>query len=227
MWCTLTFVAKSNLPPPSRVVDPIEARFVQSLPKPSGNITGLTNLESELYAKRLELLKEAFPRISRVAILWGIDQPKHGMKGVAAAGQALGIQIQHVVLTALRLKSLEKAFSTISRARPDGLLVSPSGFMRRHRARIIDFTAKRRLPTMYGRSYFVDSGGLISYGASRVDLFRRAATFVDKILKGAKPGDLPVEQPRKFDMAINLKTAQAMGITIPSSILYRADKVIK
>ncbi len=209
-------------------VDPVEAGFVVSLARPGGNITGLTNFASRLNPKRLELLKEAFPRISRVAILWPPDHQEQAMNEVEAARHALGIQIQSLVLTgSLRLDELERFLSAISRERPDALLVASSGLIIRHRARIIEFTAKRRLPTIYTRSRFVKSGGLMSYGANLPDLFRQTATYVDKILKGAKPGDLPVEQPRKFELVINLKTAKKLGLTIPPSILYRADKVIK
>jgi len=212
---------------PYTVVDPIKAGFVVSLARPGGNITGLTNLESELHGKRLELLKEAFPRISRVTILWALDQPKQAMQEVSATGKALGIQIQPLVVTARHLGSLESAFSAISRERSDGLLVSPSGLINRRRAQIIDFTAKRRLPTMYARSRFVDGGGLMSYRASLPDLWRRAATYVDKILKGANPADLPVEQATKFELIISLKTAKKLGFTIPPQFLARADKIIR
>ncbi len=206
-------------------VDPVEAGFVASLARPGGNITGLANLDSELHPKRLELLKEAFPRISRVAILWPPYQQKHGMKDMEAAGQASGIQIQSVV--AVPLYEHESAFSANSRESPDGLLVVDSLLMGRNKARRFEFTAKRRLPTMYAQSRFVNAGGLMSYGVKISDLFRRAATYVDKILKGAKPADLPVEQPTKFELIINLKTAKKLGLTIPPEVLYRADKVIK
>ncbi len=210
-------------------VDPVEAGFVISLARPGGNITGLTNLTAQLHAKRLELLKEAFPRISRVAILWPPADQIQAMKEIEAVGQALGIQIQSVVPTgrARRLDDIESALSAISQERPDGLLVSGSGLISRHRARIIEFTAKRRLPTMYSLSLFVGTGGLMSYGVNFKDLFRRAATYVAKILKGAKPADLPVEQPTKFELVINLKTAKKLGITIPPNVLYQATKVIK
>ena len=208
-------------------VDPVEAGFVSSLARPGGNITGLTNLAAKLHAKQLELLKEAFPRIFRAAIIWRRPHQKHGMKGVQAVGQALGLQIQFLVVRGQRLEVLERAFSAIRQERPDGLLVAAVGFTVGRRARIIEFTAKRRLPTMYAESQFVKAGGLMSYEADRKDLLRRAATYVDKILKGAKAGDLPVEQPRKFDFAINLKTAKQLGVTIPSAVLYRADTVIK
>jgi putative ABC transport system substrate-binding protein len=181
----------------------------------------------KLHPKRLELLKEAFPRISRVAILLPAFQQKQGMKDLEAAAQGLGIQIQSLIVTSRRPGSLEKGLSTISRERPDGLLVATSGFIIRHTARIIEVTAKRRMPTMYARSPFVDAGGLMSYGTDSVDIHRRVANFVGKILKRTKPADLPVERPRKFELIINLKTAKKLGLTIPPSILYRADKVIK
>ena len=208
-------------------VDPVEAGIVASLARPGGNITGLTNLAAKLHAKQLELLKEAFPQISRVAILWPQQHQKHGMKEVEAVGQGLGIQIQSLVVTGRRLISLESAFSAISRERSDGLLVASSPSILASRARIIEFTAKRRLPTIYDSSLFLDAGGLMSYGADFQHLYRRVATYVEKILKGAKPADLPVEQPRKFDFVINLKTAKQLGLTIPPEVLYRATKVIK
>ena len=209
------------------VVDPVAAGFVVSLARPGGNITGLTNLGSKLHGKRLELLKEAFPRISRVAIIWTRRQQKQAMKEVKASGQALGIQIQSLVVTARRPSTLDSAFSAISQEPPDGLMVATSGLIIRNRARVIEFATKRRLPTIYARSSYVKVGGLMSYGADIPDLSRRAATFVDKILKGAKPADLPIEQARKFDFVVNLKTAKQLGITIPPEVLYQATKVIK
>jgi putative ABC transport system substrate-binding protein len=208
-------------------VDPVEAGFVASLARPGGNITGLTQRAPKLNSKRLELLKEAFPRISRVAILWPPDHQKHAMKEVEAAGQTLGIQIQSLVITLRRSGSFESALSAISQERPDGLLVGPSVSMNRHRERIREFTAKRGLPTIYAQSRFVNAGGLMSYGPSIPDIFRRAAIYVDKILKGAKPADLPVERPMKFELVINLKTAKQLGFTIPRKFLARADKVIR
>jgi putative ABC transport system substrate-binding protein len=209
-------------------VDPVKAGFVASLARPGGNITGLTNLASKLHPKRLELLKEAFPRISRVAILWPQRQQKWWGKEIEAVAQALGIQIQSVAVeNRLGLASLESAFSAISQKRSDGLLVATSLLIIRHNARIIEFTAKRRLPTIYSRSQFVKEGGLMSYGANLPDMFRRTATYVDKILKGTNPADLPVERPWKFDLVINLKTAKKLGLTIPPQFLARANKVIK
>ncbi len=213
---------------PSTPVDPVAAGFVMSLARPGGNITGLFSLGAKLHPKRLELLKEAFSQISRAAILWPPNQQKHAMKEVETAGQSLGIQIQSLVVeNRLGLAGLESAFSTISQERPDGLIVGSSGLTLRHRTRIIDLAAKRRLPTIYDSNIFVDAGGLMSYGHSSTDSYRRAATYVDKILKGTKPGDLPVERPTKFYLVINLKTAKQLGITIPPSVLYQATKVIK
>jgi len=212
-------------------VDPVKAGFVVSLARPGGNITGITNLESEMHPKRLELLKEAFPRISRAAILWPIYQQQRGKKEIEAAGQALGIQIQSVVTQRRgwrRSDDFEPHLSAISRERPDRLLVASGALTIGHRSRIIEFTTKRRLPTIYARSrFFMDAGGLMSYGADLPNLYRRIATYVDKILKGAKPGDLPVELPTKFELIINIKTAKQIGVTIPREVLFRADKVIK
>ncbi len=204
-------------------VDPVKAGFVVSLAKPGGNITGLTQLASGLHAKRLELLKEAFPRISRVAIIWSERDQKQSMKEVEAVGQALGVQIQSVVVS----PPIERIFFAIRGGNPDGLLVGPSGFLNRHRAQFREFIAKRGLPTIYAQSRFVNAGGLMSYGVNLHDMFRRAAHYVDRILKGAKPADLPVERPTEFELVINLKTAKQLGITIPSEILIQADKVIK
>jgi putative ABC transport system substrate-binding protein len=208
-------------------VDPVEAGFVMSLARPGGNITGLTNLDSELHPKRLELLKEAFPRISRVVIIWTRRQQELVMKAMEAAGQALGIQIQSVL--AVPPYEHESAFSEISQENPDGFIVGSSALTLTpdRRARVIEFTAKRRLPTIYHRSRFVDEGGLMSYGTDLQHMDRTAVTYVDKILKGAKPGNLPIEQPTKFDFVINLKTAKQLGLAIPPEVLYQATKVIK
>jgi len=206
-------------------IDPVKAGFVVSLARPGGNITGLTNLHRKLHPKRLEILEEAFPQISRVAILWTLGQHKLAMKEVEAVGQALGIQIQSFVVR--RMDDLKSAFSAISQERPDALLIVTTYFMVANQARIIEFAAKRRLPTIYAWNPFVSAGGLMSYGVDFEHLYRRAATYVDKILKGAKPGDLPIERPTKFDLAINLKTAKTLGLTIPPEVLLQATKVIK
>ena len=208
-------------------VDPVKAGFVVSLARPGGNITGLTQLASQLHAKRLELLKEAFPRISRVGIIWSVRDQKQSMKEVEATGQALGVQIQSVLVQRGGLRDIESVVSAISQKGSDGLLVGPSGFMNRNQARFREFTAKSRLPTIYAVSRFVKAGGLMSYGVDLQHLYRRVATYVDKILKGAKPADLPVEQPTKFDLVINLKTAKALGLTIPPTLLLQAAEVIK
>ncbi len=213
---------------PGTPVDPVAAGFVLSLARPGGNITGLFSLGAKLHPKRLELLKEAFPQISRAAILWPPNQQKHAMGEVEAAGQSLGIQIQSLVVeNRLGLAGLESAFSTISQERPDGLIVGSSGLTLRHRARIIDLAAKRRLPTIYDSNIFVVAGGLMAYGAISGDSYRRAATFVDKILKGTNPADLPAEQATTYELVINLKTAKQIGVTIPPQFLARANKVIK
>ena len=208
--------------------DPVDAGFVDSLAKPGGNITGLTDLRVELHGKRLELLKEMSLRTSRVAIVWNRRFQERWGKEIEAVGQGLGIQIQSVRITRSRLAD-GRVFSAISRENPDAVIFSggAGGYVRRHRARIIDFAVKNRLPTIYMDSQFVDAGGLMSYGTDVPDLYRQAATYVDKILKGAKPADLPVEQPTKFNLVINLKTAKQLGITIPSTVLYQATKVIK
>jgi len=205
-------------------VDPVEAGFVVSLARPGGNITGMTDLRSKLHPKRLELLKEAFPGLSRVAILWSWDQEEQGMEEIEAAGKALGVQIQSLDVW----DDLDSVFSEISQERADALIVAHSATPTLdHRARVIEFTAKRRLPTMGSWSRFVDAGGLMSYGTNRPYLYRRAATYVAKILKGAKPADLPIEQPTKFDLVINLKTAKQLGFTFPPEILLQATRVIK
>jgi putative ABC transport system substrate-binding protein len=208
-------------------INPVEAGFVASLARPGGNITGITNLETDLHPKRLELPKETVPRISRVAILWPRYQQRNAMKEIEAAGQALGIQIQSVVREGGPVSSFESAFSTISREHSDGLIVATFASTLRHQERIIDFVAEQRLPTMYSRNEFVDAGGLMSYATAQIELFRRAATYVDRILKGAKPADLPVERPTKFELVINLKTAKQLGVMIPGSVLFQADRVIR
>jgi len=210
------------------VVDPVEAGFVASLAKPGGNVTGLTNIDSELHGKRLGLIKEAFPKISRVGILWPEPQQKQAAKEIEIVRQSVGIQIQsEIVASGSGLDGLERAIAAIDRGRPEALLVASSQVIVENRARIIGFAANRRLPTIYAHSQYVDAGGLMSYGSHFNDLHRRGAVYVDKILKGAKPADLPVEQPTKFELVINLKAAKQIGLTIPPNVLARADKVIK
>ncbi len=208
------------------VGDPVGRGLIASLARPGGNITGLTSSNSDLAGKRLELLKEAFPKVTRVAVLW--DSSRRGndshYKGTEAAAGAMGVQLQSVEVRPPY--DFENAFRAAVKGRAEALIVTGAG-MRRHRARIVELAANKSLPGMYSNLQHVTAGGLMTYAANRVDLYRRAATYVDKILKGRKPADLPVERPIKFEFAINLKTAKALGLTIPPEVLYRATKVIK
>jgi putative ABC transport system substrate-binding protein len=209
--------------------DPVEAGLVDSLARPGGNVTGLTNLGVKLGGKRLELLKEAVPKLARVAILYDPAIPDTAREvkedlPVAARGLRLTIQLWEVRAA----DDFEKVFAALNKQRPDGLYVPPSGPLPfANRKRVAEFALKSRLPSMYINRNFVDAGGLMSYAADEADSYRRVAYYVDKILKGAKPADLPVEQPTKFELVINLKTAKQIGVTIPQSMLYRADRVIK
>ncbi len=209
------------------VADPLEADFVVSLARPGGNITGVSALASGYSAKWLELLKEAVSKISRVAVLSNPTNPSHAgyRRETQAAARVLGLTLQPVEVRDAR--EIEGAFASMTRERAGALLVLPDSVTLAHRARVVDLVAKSRLPAMYGLREFVDAGGLMAYGSSLSDIFRRAAVFVDKVLKGAKPGDLPVEQTSRFELVINLKTAKTLGLTIPPSILIRADHVIQ
>ena len=212
------------------VVDPVADGLVTSLARPGGNVTGVSSLVSELVGKWLELLKQAVPGISRVAVLWhpgtlGERTEKDMLKGAEAAARALGVRLQFV--EARGPADFERAFSDMTRARAGALTVLPSNMFLGERRRLVDLAAKNRLPAVYPWREAVDAGGFMAYGANTADVFRRAATYVDKILKGAKAADLPVEQPTKFDLVINLKTAKALGLTIPPSLLQRADEVIQ
>ncbi len=207
------------------MADPVGAGLVASLARPGGNLTGLSMMSPELSEKRLELLKEAFPRVSRVAVLRDPRQAPTDLRATEAAAGALGLHLQ--VLEVRDINDLEAALAAAKKGRAGALNVLPSGFFSAHRARIVEAVAKARLPAMYHHSDFVAAGGLMAYAPSFADLFRRAATYVDKILKGAKPADLPVEQPTKFELVINLKTARSLGLTIPQSVLVRADQVIQ
>jgi putative ABC transport system substrate-binding protein len=208
--------------------DPVALGFVASLGRPGGNITGLSLLAPELGGKRLELLKEVVPRLSRVAVLGGEPGSRTSdlqFKEIEVAARVLGLQVQRV---GLRDRSdLEKAFSTITKGHVGAILGLTGSSVRALRGRIVELAAKERLPAMYPLTEYVEAGGLMSYGPSYSDLLRRAAVYVDKILKGAKPADLPVEQPTKFELVINLKAAKQIGLTIPPNVLARADKVIK
>jgi len=212
------------------VGDPVTSGLITNLARPSVNVTGLSGLGPELVGKRLEQLMQAVPGVSRVAVLrlpGALPErtEKEMLTGAEVAARALGVRLQFV--EARGLADFDRAFSDMTRARGGALTVLPSNmFLREHR-RLVDLAAKNRLPAVYPSREFVDAGGLMSYGANLADLFRRAATYVDKILKGAKPADLPVEQPTKFELVINLKTAKALGLTIPQSVLGRADEVIQ
>ena len=207
--------------------DPVGNGFVASLARPGGNITGLSVVSPELSGKQLELLKEIVPKLSHVAVLGSSTNPgnSQALKETELAAGAYKVQLQN--LDVLSPKDIETAFRDASKGHASAVLVLASPIIESHRTQIADLAAKNRLPAIYYAPEFVEAGGLMSYGTSFPDLFRRAATYVDKILKGAKPADLPVEQPMKFELVINLKTAKQIGLTIPQSVLYRADKVIK
>lgn len=204
--------------------DPVQMGLVETLARPGSNITGFATLGSELSGKRLEILKEAFPKISRVAHLWAGLSGKANLREMEVPARALGLQIKSIEMKGPN--DLEKSFRTAGK-QADALMLSGGGWMRDHQARIANLAIKTRLPAIYPASPFTLDGGLMSYGADSVDQFRRMAYYVDRILKGAKPADLPVEQPMKFEFVINLKTAKALNLTIPQSVLYRADRVIK
>jgi putative tryptophan/tyrosine transport system substrate-binding protein len=208
--------------------DPVGTGFVASLAGPGGNITGLSTLAPELSGKRLELLKEVVPRLSRVAVFGTSTQPGNAqsLREVELAAKAFGVKLQY--LDVLDPKDIETAFQAAGKGRADAVLMLVAGGVAgAHRTEIVELAVKSRLPVIYGRATEVEAGGLMYYGVNQNDLDRRAATYVDKILKGAKPADLPVEQPTKFELVINLKTAKQIGVTIPPSVLARADKVIK
>jgi putative tryptophan/tyrosine transport system substrate-binding protein len=207
--------------------DPVASGFVASLARPGRNITGLSTLGPELSGKRLELLKEVAPKLSRVAVLGTSTIPAHArfLKDHERAAVKLGVNLQF--LDILDPEHIETAFRTASKGRADGLLVLSGPVLNSHRTQVLDLAMESRLPAIYNFPAFVEAGGLMTYGVSNTDLSRRAATYVDKILKGAKPAELPVEQPTKFELIINLKTAKQIGLTIPPNVLARADKVIK
>jgi putative tryptophan/tyrosine transport system substrate-binding protein len=208
--------------------DPVGAGFVASLARPGGNVTGLSTVSADLSGKRLELLREAVPGLSRVAFLWNPDLRGHlfEYKETEAAARSLRLELQSVEVSSAA--DLDRAFSAVTSQRAQALLFPPVNPVTvSNRGQIARFAQKNRLPSMYGIREYVEAGGLMSYGASVPDTFRRAATYVDKILKGAKPADLPVEQPTKFELVINLKTAKAIGLTMPPALLQRADQVIQ
>jgi putative ABC transport system substrate-binding protein len=207
--------------------DPVGAGIVKSLSRPGGNITGLTLDAPGLAGKRVEMLKESFPKLSRIALLYHRQSPswKIFMAESEQAARQLKVQLQPVGVAAI--DELDNAFSTMIKDRAEAVVKFPSGILTSHRKRIVELVAKSRLPAMYEDSVIVDDGGLMSYGPDITDLYRRSSIFVDKILKGAKPTDLPVEQPMKFEFVVNLKSAKQIGLTIPPNVLVRADRVIR
>jgi putative tryptophan/tyrosine transport system substrate-binding protein len=209
------------------VSDPVGAKLITSLARPGGNLTGLSSISTDLSGKRLELLKEAIPKVSRIAVLYDpTDRSKIAeVKEIEDDARFLSVQLQ--TLEVRRLDELENAFKTASRAKVSAILVLPTSILNSNRKRIADLATKNRVPIMLATSQHMDAGALMSYGPDYADLYRRAAVYVDKILKGAKPADLPVEQPTKFELVINLKTANQIGLTIPPNVLARADKVIR
>ena len=211
----------------SSVADPVGTGLIASLAHPGGNVTGLSNLYEDLGGKQLELLKEAFPKISRMAVLW--DPVNVGnvlmLKDLKVVAGTLRITLQPLEVHVP--DDLESAFAAITREGASALSVLMNSVTGTYRSRIVDFAAKSRLPAIYGESRWVDAGGLMSYGPDYIDIWRRTATYVDKILKGAKPAELPVQQPTKFEFVINLKAAKQIGLTIPPDVLARADRVIR
>ena len=209
-------------------LDPVEAGFVESLARPGGNVTGITNLGTELGGKRLELLKEAVPKLARVAVLYDPANPS----SVLSVKEVLPVAARDLGLTVRSWEvrdtgGFERVFTALNKDRPDGLYVLGGALLIANDKRTTGFALKSRLPSVYNNREAVDAGGLMYYGADEPDIYRRVASYVDKILKGAKPADLPVEQPTKFELVINLKTAKQIGVTIPQRVLGRADKVIK
>jgi putative ABC transport system substrate-binding protein len=207
--------------------DPVASGHVASLARPGGNITGLSTLSPELSGKQLELLKEIVSRLSRVAVLETSTEPGNtqALKEIELAAKAFGVKLQY--LDVQRAGDIETAFPAATKGRAEAVLVLGSPVFNSHRTQIVDLAVKSRLPTIYRTPEFVEAGGLMTYGASPTDLFRRAATYVDKILKGRAPADLPVEQPMKFEFIVNLKAAKQIGLTIPPNVLVRADRVIR
>jgi len=207
--------------------DPLGTGLVDSLARPGGNVTGMSLMAPDLGGKRLELLKELLPGLARVAVLWNAANPYSArvFKQVQAAGGTLGIEVQSLEMR--NPDDYDGAFEVARKQRPDAMITVEDPLTYTYRKRIADFAAGQQLPSLSGLSEFAVAGGLMSYGANNADLFRRAAGYVDKILKGAKPADLPVQQPTEFELVINLKTAKALGVTIPPSLLVRADEVIE
>jgi putative tryptophan/tyrosine transport system substrate-binding protein len=230
-WTTPALVAArkatSTIPIVGISGDPVQTGLVASLSKPGGNLTGLAILTDELELKNLQLLKEIAPGVTRVAVLWNPDNPvwTHALKRLQEAAPRLGVKLQPLAVR--DSGELEAAFAAATREKAGGLLVVREAIFSADRQRIVDFATTHRLPAIYGGRSFVEVGGLMAYSANFSDMLRRAAIYVDKILKGAKPADLPIEQPTKFELVINMKTAKTLGLTIPPSVLARADEVIQ
>src|SRR5262245_3074196 len=220
--------ATSRIPIVTAIVaDPVGSGLVASLARPGGNVTGIADLDDELTGKRLTLLKEAIPELSRVAVLWKRGNPAHSAALRDAQQVASTLAVKLVLRDVATPTDLEVAFTEMERDRVGALLFTADSMFAVHRTRLIELASMNRLPTMFWRSDFVAAGGFISYGTIYAEMFRHAAMYVDKILKGTKPMDLPMAQPTKFELAINLKTAKALGLTIPPSLLLRADQVIE
>ncbi len=212
----------------ANVADPVGAGLVSSLARPGRNITGLSTMGADISGKRLELIKEVVPKLRRMGVLWYPDSPSGiaAFKELKAAAQTVGVDIRSLGVRP-PVPEIDQAFGTAVNWRADALIALDDALIFTNRTRIIALAARHRLPSVYGYREFPDAGGLMAYGPSRHDMYRQAAVYVDKILKGAKPADLPVERPTKFELVINLKTAKALGLTIPQSLLGRADEVIQ
>jgi putative ABC transport system substrate-binding protein len=207
--------------------DQVSLGLAASFARPGGNVTGVSSISADLTGKRFELLREILPKMSRLAVIWhrGNVASAFAVRDLEAAVRASRIALQNLGVNAA--EELSGAFSAAARNRTEAVLVVASPFTSPERRQIAELALKHRLPTIYGPSEYVDAGGLLSYGPSYPDLLRHAAVYVDKILKGAKPGDLPIEQPTKFELVVNLRTAKALGVTIPQAVLVRADRVIQ
>jgi ABC-type uncharacterized transport system substrate-binding protein len=222
--------ATATIPIVTASGDPLATGLVTSLARPGGNVTSVTTLSIELSAKRLDLARELVPGASRLAVLWhvgsvGVDPGERIVRDTEAAARVLGVSLD--VVGVRSPAELDGAFATIARGRPAVLIVAPGPVFFKERQRLAELAVKHRLPTVFAQREFAEAGGLIAYGANLAELFRRAAAYVDKILKGARPGDLPIEQPTKFELVVNLRTAGRLGFTVPQSILLRADETIQ
>jgi putative ABC transport system substrate-binding protein len=208
-------------------IDPVEAGFAASLARPGANVTGLAIFSQELVGKRVEILKETLPGVSRVAVLWDPEGrgEQVGLARTETAARSMGLKVQ--LLEVRRSEDLEKAFASMVKERAEAFLQVPSNLLLAHRARVVELAARHRLPSVFSSKGYVEAGGLMSYGADVKEVFRQAAIHADRILRGARPGDIPFERPTKFELVINLKAAKALGLTIPPALLFRADQTIE